>query len=106
MATDSEFTRLVCRAIKRIPKGRVATYGMIAALAGNPRAARQVVRVLHTRSKTENLPWHRVINASGKIALKPGQGFELQRAMLADEGVEATSRGQVNLKMYLWRPQV
>ncbi|MBD3299702.1 MAG: DNA methyltransferase [candidate division Zixibacteria bacterium] len=106
MTTKTNFTRIICRTVKRIPKGRVATYGMIATLAGNPRAARQVVRVLHTRSKTDNLPWHRVINAAGKIALKPGQGFELQRALLADEGVEVSSTGRVDLKVYLWRPRV
>ncbi len=106
MASDREFTWLVCRTIKRIPKGRVATYGMIATLAGNPRAARQVVRVLHTNSKTDNLPWHRVINAAGNIALKRGRGFELQRALLANEGVEVTSTGRVDLKTYLWKPRV
>ncbi|GAB4327849.1 MAG: hypothetical protein Kow0074_23380 [Candidatus Zixiibacteriota bacterium] len=106
MSDVTEFTRAVSQTIKRIPRGRVATYGLIAMLAGNPRAARQVVRILHTRSKIDKLPWHRVINASGKIALKPGQGFEMQRAMLAEEGVETSSTGQIDLDRYLWRPDL
>jgi methylated-DNA-protein-cysteine methyltransferase related protein len=101
-----EFSQSVISVIKRIPRGRVATYGMIATLAGNPRGARQVVRLLHTRSKADRLPWHRVINASGRIALKPGQGLELQRAMLIAEGVEVGPSGQVNLSRFLWRPRV
>ena len=99
------FHQSVIRVIKRIPKGRVASYGMIAMLAGNPRAARQVVRTLNTASREARLPWHRVINREGRIALKPGQGFELQRAMLIDEGVSVSPDGQIDLEKYLWSPR-
>lgn len=90
--------------IRRIPKGKVASYGQVAVLAGNPRAARQVVRTLHASSKKENLPWHRVINSQGKISLRSGGGYELQRTMLEAEGVEFSASGRVDLKRFGWRP--
>lgn len=99
------FTERVVKVIKRIPKGRVATYGLVAAMAGNPRAARQVVRTLNTQSEKHDLPWHRVINSKGTISLPKGRGFELQRSMLEDEGVEITKAGAVDLDRYLWKPR-
>lgn len=71
------FTQDVVTIIRAIPAGRVATYGQIARLAGNPRAARQVVRILHSMSQAERLPWHRVVNAKGEIS----QGIEQQLAL-------------------------
>ncbi len=88
--------------IKQIPYGKVATYGQIAAMAGNPRSARQVVRALHASSKKENLPWHRVINRKGMISLKPGRGYELQKSMLKSEGVDFDKEDCVDLKRCLW----
>jgi len=73
-------------------------------MAGSPRAARQVVRVLHACSEKDNLPWYRVINSKGHIALAPGRGFELQKAMLSDEGVKCSPGGRVDLEIYLWPP--
>lgn len=96
------FTKRVIEVLGRIPHGRVATYGQIAALAGNPRAARQVVRILHSCSRSHNLPWHRVINARGRISLAPGDGFELQRAMLSDEGVVFGIGDRIDLNRYGW----
>lgn len=101
----SDFTTLVKRALKRIPKGKVATYGQIAELAGSPRGARQVVRILHSSSERDNLPWHRVINSQGHIALKRGQGFELQQALLESEDVFVEASGHIDLKRYQWRPR-
>jgi len=66
--TDS-FASRAKELIKQIPKGKVSTYGLIAALAGSPRAARQVVRVLHSSSRKDNLPWHRVVNSKGQITI-------------------------------------
>ncbi len=91
--------------IKKIPRGKVATYGQLAALAGNPRAARQVVRILHSSSDKDNLPWHRVINSKRKISLPPGQGYELQRAMLTDEGVVFGLDDAIDFKRFLWQPK-
>ena len=106
MNEASEYTRAVVRVLKRVPRGRVATYGMVALLAGNPLAARQVVRILHTRSKSDKLPWHRIINKAGYIALRSGTGFEEQRILLAKEGIETTEEGRIDLKIHLWRPRV
>ena len=90
--------------IRDIPVGKVSSYGRIAALAGNPCAARQVARILHTYGEKENLPWWRIINAAGQIALKPGNGFEEQCDLLEAEGVEVSSKGRINLEPYLWAP--
>ena len=99
------FTGAVVRVIKRIPKGRVATYGQVAMLAGNPRGARQVVRVLNTRSRIDRLPWHRIINRLGRVALPQGDGFELQRELLRREGVYSDPAGNIDLSKFLWKPK-
>ncbi len=96
------FHEKIIKVIKQIPYSKVAAYGQIAAIAGNPRDARQVVRTLHISSKKENLPWHRVINSKGMISLKPGEGYELQKSMLKSEGIEFNEKDVVNLKKYLW----
>ena len=91
--------------IKSIPKGKVATYGQIAALAGEPRGARQVVRVLNTSSEKHKLPWYRVINRNGQVSLPPGGGYELQKSMLEKEGVKFGLDDTVNLKRFQWQPK-
>jgi methylated-DNA-protein-cysteine methyltransferase-like protein len=96
------FTDEVIEIIREIPRGRVSTYGKIAAAAGSPRGARQVVRVLHTCSESENLPWWRVVNREGRIALKPGYGFEEQADLLQEEGIEVDDCGRVSLADYKW----
>jgi methylated-DNA-protein-cysteine methyltransferase-like protein len=98
------FTQRVVRAIKRVPKGKVATYGQIAALADSPRGARQVVRLLHTLSDKEKLPWHRIINKQGGISLKRGAGYELQKALLEREGVLFDRKDNIDLNRFLWKP--
>lgn len=100
----SPFTAQVIELIRAIPEGKVATYGGIAAMAGSPRGARQVVRILHTCSRTENLPWQRVVNREGKIALKPFQGYEEQQAMLEAEGIEFGLSSTIDLQHFLWQP--
>ena len=96
------FTRHVIDVIKAIPKGFVTSYGRVAALAGNPRGARQVSRILYSLSEKHELPWHRVVNASGRISLPKGRGYELQKALLESEGVFVSSSGAVDLSTYLW----
>jgi len=100
----TEFHRLTIAVIKKIPRGKVATYGQIAAMAGSPRGARQVVRTLHSSSDKEDLPWYRVINGKGMISLPPGRGYELQQRLLEDEGVVFDRKGRVDLKRFLWQP--
>lgn len=101
---EKSFHERVIAAIKAVPRGKVATYGQIAAFAGSPRAARQVVRILHSSSRKEKLPWHRIINSQGRISLKPGQGFEEQKARLETEGVLFSIDGGIDLTVFLWRP--
>jgi len=100
-----EFENRVKRVIKAIPCGKVASYAQVAALAGNHRAARQVVRVLHASSAKDRLPWHRVINSRGGISLKRGRGFEEQKRLLIGEGVRIDSRGRIDLDEFQWEPE-
>lgn len=104
MRESDSLSRRVKELIKRIPKGKVATYGQIAAYAGNPRAARQVVWILHSSSGKEKLPWHRVINSKGRISLKPDYGYEIQRELLRKEGIEFDTNDTVDFDRYLWSP--
>ena len=95
----------IYRVIRRIPNGRVATYGQIALLAGVPGQARQVGYALNA-STDERLPWHRVINAQGRISLRADSAFaDLQRTLLEAEDVEFDAAGRVNLARYQWRPR-
>ena len=96
------FSSQIISLIKRIPRGKVASYGQIAALAGNPRGARAVIWLLHSSSGKEKLPWHRVINSRGTISLQPGQGYEEQRALLESEGVVFGLQGKIELKRFKW----
>ena len=99
------FSLKVRELVTAIPSGCVATYGQIAAMAGNPRAVRGVVWILHSSSGKYDLPWHRVINRQGKISLPPGDGFEEQRLRLESEGVEFSSQCVVDLDRFLWSPE-
>jgi len=101
---DAPFSERVKQLIRDIPSGRVATYGQIAALAGNHRASRQVAWLLHSSSRKDNLPWHRVINSRGGISLPAGAGFEEQRILLQAEGIGVDSQGRIPLSRYLWNP--
>src|ERR1700750_3159393 len=89
--------------VRRIPRGRVATYGQVATLAGLDGHARQVGYALHAHPPRSNLPWHRVINAKGEISPRSaGDSHELQRMLLEAEGVEFSLDGRVALKTYRW----
>lgn len=76
------------------------TYGQIAREAGNPRAARQVVRILHSMSQKYNLPWHRVVNAKGEIVIKDDESRFVQRALLEKEGVTVNNNGYISVEKY------
>lgn len=96
-----EFSLRVIEIIKSIPPGKVCSYGRIATLAGTPRGARQVARLLHSSSKKHNMPWHRVVNSTGGISLDGDAGL-IQRALLEAENVEFTASGKVRLNTHLW----
>jgi methylated-DNA-protein-cysteine methyltransferase-like protein len=97
------FTIRVITIIKQIPKGNVLTYGLIAKVAGNPRGARQVSRILHSMSSTEGLPWHRVINAEGRIVLSSDLEKDEQATLLREEGIFVSPDYHVDLSRYLWK---
>ncbi|MCB1321242.1 MAG: MGMT family protein [Leptospiraceae bacterium] len=94
----------IVQCIKSIPAGRVASYGQIAKMAGHPRAARQVARVLRQSGRSENLPWHRIINSSGRISL-PGRGqvdspYARQKSLLIKEGIKFDATDRVDFKQF------
>jgi methylated-DNA-protein-cysteine methyltransferase-like protein len=87
----------VLREVRRIPKGKVATYGDVAAASGYPGAARQVVWALRSGGKA--VPWHRVLGAKGRILLTGENGFE-QKLRLRSEGVVVIGGDRVDLERY------
>ena len=92
--------------VRQIPRGKVATYGQVARLAGLAGHARQVGYALHALTGGEDVPWHRVINSLGTISFSPDRDNHdsLQRRLLEDEGVFFNREGKVNLRKYLWHP--
>lgn len=94
---------MIVETIGRIPTGKVATYGQVARIAGNPRGARQVVRTLKTQTKKYNLPWYRVINSKGSISISDPIGMEVQKGKLVAEGVEVSDAGKIDLKVFQWK---
>ncbi|HPG38518.1 MAG TPA: MGMT family protein [bacterium] len=101
----SGFFQQVWRLVGQIPKGRVASYGQIAALLGNPRAARTVGWAMHSCPAELDLPWHRVINSKGKISLDADYaGGDLQQQLLEAEGVQIGYNGVIDMQKYGWQP--
>lgn len=92
----------IYRALHTIPAGKVATYGQIARMANLPGAARLVGNTLRNLPEGSNLPWHRVINAQGKISFPPNSpGYLEQRRRLQNEGIEFQGE-RINLVKHLW----
>ena len=91
--------------VRRIPRGRVATYGQVAELAGLPGHARQVGYALHALSEQSRVPWHRVLNARGAVSRRAEPGSEgFQRLLLEGEGVRFVD-DRVDLSRHGWRPR-
>ena len=87
--------------VKTIPEGRVATYGQVALLAGNPRWARVVGYALHNNPSPDTIPCHRVVNREGKVAdAFVFGGGEAQRSLLEKEGIKFEADGRIDLKKY------
>lgn len=97
--TSVNLRQRIWQVTAEIPRGTVATYGQIAELAGLPGGARQVGLTLSQLPAGTKLPWHRVINAAGRISITPSCR---QRALLESEGV-VFKDGRVNLKRFRWR---
>ena len=89
--------------IRKIPRGKVATYGQIARLAGIAGHARQVGYALHALPKGSKIPWHRVVNAKGQISLR-STGESMQRTYLEKEGVVFDGDNRVSLEFHGWIP--
>jgi len=90
--------------VRRIPRGKVATYGQIAELAGLEGHARQVGYAMHALPPKSNVPWHRVINARGEVSPRTsGDSHELQRMLLEAEGIVFDLKGRCELKRYRWK---
>jgi methylated-DNA-protein-cysteine methyltransferase-like protein len=93
--------------VRRIPRGRVATYGQIAELAGLGGHARQVGYALHALTDEPAVPWHRVVNARGEISPRAEPGDDrVQRQLLEREGVVFDAANRLELERYRWRPRV
>jgi methylated-DNA-protein-cysteine methyltransferase-like protein len=111
--TDRKLLERIWKAVARIPRGEVASYGSVAARAGLPRRARLVGHALKVAPASLKLPWHRVLNAQGRISLPAGsKAHRTQRRLLEEEGV-AFRNGRVDLRRnrppdldaLLWRPR-
>jgi methylated-DNA-protein-cysteine methyltransferase-like protein len=92
-------TKKIIEQILAVPRGKVSSYGSVAAKAGLKNGARQVVRTLHSMSEKYALPWHRIIRADGRIALE-GEGRALQITLLRGEGVKVSKEGKIDMKKF------
>lgn len=94
------FTKQAIEIMRSIPRGKVMSYGQVAAVAGSPRGARQVVRILHSMSKQEAIPWHRIVNAKGEISIQAAEGRYTQQRLLEEEGICFEADGKISLERY------
>ena len=95
---------IIWNIVRKVPYGRVATYGQIAQIAGIDGLARQVGYALHATPSQIKIPWHRIINSQGRISLS-GPTARLQQHLLQTEGVAFSGSGKVDLKIYQWKKQ-
>jgi methylated-DNA-protein-cysteine methyltransferase related protein len=90
--------------VRRVPRGRVATYGQIASVAGLSGQARQVGYALHALPSGTTVPWHRVVNAAGQVSRRAAPGADItQRILLEREGVTFSGRGRISLEQFRWK---
>ena len=97
----SRFFARVYAVVRRIPRGKVTSYGSIARALGVPQGARTVGWALG--ACPDDIPWHRVVNVQGKISWRPTGGFKLQRTLLQREGVRFNRQGRINLAKFGWK---
>ena len=101
--TRNQFFEQVYQVVRRIPAGKVATYGQVARILGKPRGARTVGWALHSIPEDSDVPWQRVINARGIITLDArGPGGAIQRALLDAEGIVFDEEGRIDLDACGW----
>jgi methylated-DNA-protein-cysteine methyltransferase related protein len=106
MKPTSDTYRAIYAVVGRIPVGCVATYGQVAGLAGLPGRARLVGYALSALAGRSTLPWHRVVNAQGRVSPRScGSDADMeQRLRLEHEGVRFDANGRIPLRRFLWRP--
>ncbi len=106
MAFDQQKAEKIWNTVNKVPKGKVASYGQVADLAGLPGRARLVGKVLGYAPKSLNLPWYRIVRSSGQLAFEAGsQNAERQKSLLQDEGV-VVLKNRINLKNFAWQPNL
>jgi methylated-DNA-protein-cysteine methyltransferase-like protein len=99
----SDFASEVYRVVRRCPRGKIVSYGGVAAMLGQPRAARAVGRALNVLPDASNVPWWRVVNSRGEVSIRGVQHGEiLQRTLLEKEGVKFERNGRISWKQYGW----
>ena len=105
MPASRPFHDEIVRLVRRIPRGKVATYGQIAAMLGRPRAARAVGSALRKLGGplSRVVPWHRVLNSAGRISRRDREFMDLQRELLEREGVRMRRGGAVDLGRARWK---
>lgn len=99
--------RRIYAVVRRIPRGRITSYGQVARLAGLPGRARQVGYAMYALPKGTDVPWHRVVNAAGAVSRRRVPGAELsQRILLEREGVRFGPGGRISLEKFGWKPRL
>jgi methylated-DNA-protein-cysteine methyltransferase-like protein len=102
---DKNYRERVYKIVREIPRGKVMTYGQIAAILGEGYTARTIGYVMHA-AETENVPWQRVINSQGSCSTsKLFLPYNVQQKMLEDEGVAFNEKGKCDLEKYRWFPE-
>jgi methylated-DNA-protein-cysteine methyltransferase related protein len=105
----SETYSRIYAVVKKIPRGKVATYGQIAALALMPRAARQVGYALRATPDNVKIPWQRVVNSEGRVSTRVKEwqngGDTLQQILLEAEGIVFDASGRIDLARFRWQPK-
>jgi methylated-DNA-protein-cysteine methyltransferase-like protein len=101
LSVSTKFFSRVYALVRKIPRGRVVTYGQIARTLGMPRGARTVGWAM--RVCDDDVPWHRVVNARGRISVRPTNGYHEQRARLKEERVKFDREGKIDLNKYAWK---
>lgn len=101
--SDTQFSRRVRKAVRSIPEGRVASYGIVADVAGHPGAARAVGAVLSALDPDQGVPWWRVVGSGGRITTsRLRHTAQVQRSLLEDEGVEFDRDGRIPWRRFGW----
>lgn len=105
LISDSGFSKDAIAFIKRIPRGKVVSYGQVAAACGHPRAARVVGGILRALPENTDVPWWRVINNQGEITIRGNwtASKEVQKALLEKDGVVVSESFMVDMIKYRWR---